>query len=160
MSLGTMSSSALQRWCRNPGDLMRNKNSEGEKTLVEFWSCVQHFLDVRRQAGLRAGLSSAQYEMLLAVRGFREPGEPYITAVAKQLVIRQRVAARVVKRLMGQGLLHARPSAADRRTHILQLTAKGKRLLDRLASNSMGGLEIEGPVLAKSLVRVIRQWPR
>ncbi|HUK23574.1 MAG TPA: helix-turn-helix domain-containing protein [Terriglobales bacterium] len=129
---------------------MNSERSNGEP-ILEFWSQLQQFLDTRQSAARTAGLDGAAYDLLLALKAFPRDMDANISAMSRRLMLQHRVAARTVRRLVRQGLVRTRRSRYDRRSHALQLTPKGERLLGRLASKSLAGLAYDGPPLVASL---------
>jgi len=125
-----------------------------QELVLQFWSQLQKFLDVRRHAALDAGLDMAGYELLLAVKAFPKGANPNISTIGKYLMLQHRVTARVVKRLARQGLLRTQRGHDDRRCLALRLTPGGQRLLDRIARKSIAKLATDGPPLAASLRRL------
>jgi len=80
----------------------------------------------------RAGLTPAQYHLLLAVRA--HPAYPAVTiaALAERLHIRHQSASRRVAHAVAHGLLHRHPAATDRRLVLVSLTDTGAQTLDRV----------------------------
>jgi len=87
---------------------------------------------VAEEYARRAGLTPAQYHLLLAVR--EHPAYPAvtITALAARLHIRHQSAAHRVAHAVACGLLHRSPAATDRRLVLVSLTDAGARALDRV----------------------------
>jgi DNA-binding MarR family transcriptional regulator len=125
-----------------------------QELVIQFWSQLQSFLDARRHAALDAGLDTAGYELLLALKAFPKDVDPNISTVGKNLMLQHRVTAKVVKRLSRQGLLSTHRGRHDRRCLAMRLTSKGQRLLDRLARKSIAALATDGVPLARSLRRL------
>jgi DNA-binding MarR family transcriptional regulator len=84
-------------------------------------------------AGL-AGLTPAQHQLLLAVRGHPEPAGPTIRDEAGYLFLRHHSAVELVDRAHSAGLVERRTDPADARAVRLGLTALGKNRLDKLAT--------------------------
>jgi len=62
----------------------------------------------------------------------------------------------LVDRLVKEGLARRKPSATDRRTVELQLTARGRTLLSKLAEMHRSELERIGPELKRLIADVLR----
>ncbi|MDX6582555.1 MAG: hypothetical protein QOI10_1739 [Solirubrobacterales bacterium] len=110
----------------------------GTDVQIEFDAAWDEFVGAMRRARGRAaaeaeieGLSLAQYQLLYS---FIEPGRgdsAPVGALAESAGIAQPTATRTLDALERQGVVGRRPSTEDRRSVIVHLTAKGRRLLDR-----------------------------
>lgn len=124
--------------------------------LAAFRQALRSYLRFSELAAERLGLTSQHYQALLVVRAAR-PAEPLtISALAQQLLIKHNSAVGLVDRLAAQGLLLRRPSREDRRKVELRLSAKGLRVLDRLADTHRDELERSGPQLSELLQQITR----
>lgn len=99
--------------------------------LLEFRDGLRQFLHWSDQQARGAGLTGAQYQLLLAVRG--HGGRPSIGEVAAHLLLRHNSAVELVDRAATAGLLRRVDDPDDQRVVRLELTADGRRRLDRLA---------------------------
>lgn len=126
-----------------------------EKSLIEFWFRVQHFLRVRAKLSRAAGLHAREYELLLAVKAIPAGRGASVSLIAERLCLQHPVTTALVKSLVAKGLLRADRSPKDRRSLALKLTPKGARLLGELVLESVNGLQAEGPGLTTSLRRTI-----
>jgi DNA-binding MarR family transcriptional regulator len=95
----------------------------------EAWSAAQ---------ARAAGLTPAQHQLLLAVRGFDDPRGPKVGDVAEQLLLRHHSTVGLVDRAEAAGLLRRIRDDDDHRVVRLRLTASGE---DRLAALSALHLE-------------------
>jgi len=102
------------------------------RQLADFRHRLRRYLHFSEAAAGKAGLTAQQYHALLALRAQR-PEEATVGYVGRSLIIRQNSAAELVDRLVRQKLVRRRESAADRRRLELTVTARGTRILDRLA---------------------------
>jgi len=76
--------------------------------------------------------------------------------VAERLGLKHNSAVELVDRSEHEGLLARTVDAADKRRAILQLTRKGKRILDKLAGDHARELNELGPQLTKTLKNISR----
>jgi DNA-binding MarR family transcriptional regulator len=90
-----------------------------------------HWSETRAQA---AGLTPAQHQLLLAVRGHDDPRGPTIGEVAGYLLLRHHSAVELAQRAQAIGLVVRREDADDRRVVRLALTEKGAAALEQLTS--------------------------
>lgn len=132
---------------------MPKNASKEQESLMEFWLHLQDFLNSRRRAARAAGVAPSEYEVMLTLMAFSD-SDPNISTVGQRLLVQHRAAARLIKRLARQGMVRAQRSQHDRRSVVLRLTAKGQRVLNRLAANSLEKLATEAPPLVHSLRRM------
>ena len=101
------------------------------RRLARFRVALRKFLRFSENAARRAGISPAQYQLLLFVRSFgADP--PTIRDLAEKLQILHQSAVGLVDRCEQAGLVRRRRDAEDRRRVRIELTASGRRLLERL----------------------------
>jgi DNA-binding MarR family transcriptional regulator len=100
--------------------------------LLAFRDGLRRFLRWSEEQAKAVGLTGAQHQLLLAVRG--HPGEPTIGDLAEHLLCRHHSAVGLVDRCERAGLVERRPDPDDRRVVHLRLTAKGSRTLDALSA--------------------------
>ena len=114
--------------------------------LASFRYALRSFLRFSETAAEGLGLTAQQYQALLAVCA-SAGGHVMINDLAQQLLIRHNSAVGLVDRLTAQGLLAREPSAEDGRKVYLRLTAKGDRVLEKLAEVHREELRRIGPQL-------------
>ncbi|MGE5639249.1 MAG: MarR family winged helix-turn-helix transcriptional regulator [Clostridia bacterium] len=119
--------------------------------LAAFRAALRNFLHFSDAEAGRMGLSSQQYQALLAVRASGDERPPTINDLARQLFIKHNSAVGLVDRLAEQGLVRRRPVAGDRRKVCLRITTKGRRVLARLASLHRAELRRVAPVMGRVL---------
>ncbi|MEM9559050.1 MAG: MarR family transcriptional regulator [Planctomycetota bacterium] len=79
------------------------------------------------------GLTEASYNVLRIVRGHEDRGSPIrSSAIRDEMVVRVPDVTRLVDRLESRGLVDRRRCPADKRVVFVQITARGRELLDRL----------------------------
>lgn len=123
-------------------------------TLAEFRHELRRFLHFSECVALEAGLQPQQHQLLLQVVG--APGGAAITIAyaAERLGLKHNSTVELVDRSEREGLLTRTVDPTDRRRAILELTSKGRRLLDRLASDHAKELKIRAPRLIEALESV------
>ena len=123
--------------------------------LASFRFALRSFLRFSEAAAEEVGLTAQQYQALLAVCATAD-GHVTINDLAQQLLIRHNSAVGLVDRLTSQGLVSREPSPDDGRKVILRLTAKGDRVLEKLAEVHREELRRIGPQL-ETLLHLITQ---
>jgi DNA-binding MarR family transcriptional regulator len=93
------------------------------------------------------GLTASQHQLLLAIRGHREPQGPTIGQVADYLLIRHHSAVELVDRSEKAGLLVRTRDADDHRVVRLALTPDASRKLEALTSAHIEELANLTPLL-------------
>ena len=92
-----------------------------------------------------AGLSPAQHQLLLAVRGHPDAKGPTVNEVAEHLVLRQNSAVELIDRAEAAGYVSRVPDPADRRIVHIRLTPAARGRLTRLAKAHLEELRRLGP---------------
>jgi DNA-binding MarR family transcriptional regulator len=114
--------------------------------LASFRYALRSFLRFSEAAAEKVGLTAQHYQALLAVCAASD-SHVTINDLAQQLLIRHNSAVGLVDRLTAQGLLTREPSPQDGRKVYLRLTAKGDRVLEKLAGVHREELRRIGPQL-------------
>ena len=116
--------------------------------LLEFRDALRRFLHWSEQEAAGAGLTAAQHQLLLVIRGTPEPG-PTIRDVAGHLLLRHHSVVGLVDRTEAAGLITRVPDAADHRVVRLRLTRAGGARVKRLAETHLEELRRLAPVVSK-----------
>jgi DNA-binding MarR family transcriptional regulator len=103
------------------------------EALAGFRHALRGFLRFSEDAAAAVGLTPRQHQALLAVRGAPDR-RLNVGALAEGLQVRHHSAVGLVDRLVGLGLLRRRRGREDQRQVFLVLSARGDRLLARLAA--------------------------
>src|SRR5579864_6078122 len=116
--------------------------------LLTLRTGLRRFLRWSEQQAEEAGITPAQHQLLLAVRGHRDPAGPTIGEVADYLLLRHHSAVGLVDRAEAAGLVRRQRSGDDHRLVRLHLTRDGARRLEALARlhlEELGHLSVELP---------------
>lgn len=122
--------------------------------LAAFRHALRSFLNFSETAAARIGLTGQQYQALLVVRAMPAASEMTVSELARQLLIRHHSAVGLVDRLVDQALLLRKASREDARKVELRLTAKGSRVLGRLADTHRHEIAHAGPQLTALLEEI------
>jgi DNA-binding MarR family transcriptional regulator len=101
---------------------------------LAFRTGLRRFLHWSEEQAASAGLTPAQHQLLLAIRGCRDPHGPTVGDVAAALLLRHHSAVELIDRAEAAGFVTRRTDRDDHRVVRLALTAEGARSLDRLTS--------------------------
>jgi len=124
-------------------------------TLAAFRHTLRRYLHFSESAAAAAGLTAQHYQAMLIVRASAESERMTISDLAQQLLIKHNSAVGLVDRLVAQGLAIRRASPEDRRKVNLRLTARGDRLLERLAGVHRRELQRFGPEVSELLQKIV-----
>jgi DNA-binding MarR family transcriptional regulator len=103
------------------------------RALADFRYELRRFLRSSEQITRRHGVTPLQYQLLLQVKGY--PGREHATIgeLAERLQAKHHGVVALVARCEEAGYVAKRASKEDRRAVLVELTAKGERLLEQLA---------------------------
>ena len=124
--------------------------------LAAFRYALRSFLHFSESAAEGSGLTAQHYQAMLVLRGCPEDRRVTINDLAQQLLIRHNSAVGLVDRLHKQGLVAREASPLDKRKVYLRLTAKGDRVLERLAGVHREELRRIGPQLRQLVQQITR----
>jgi DNA-binding MarR family transcriptional regulator len=117
--------------------MVKTLRDDDFQRLLEFRDGLRRFLRWSEDRAKAVGLTTAQHQLLLAVRGHRGDGAPTIGAVAAHLLLRHHSAVELVDRAQHAGLLERSVDPLDHRVVRLHLTAEGERCLAALTAQHL-----------------------
>ncbi len=126
---------------RATSGLRRQDRSRVIVTLAEFRYQIRRFLRFSEQAARDAGVTPQQHQLLLGVAGFTGRGWATITELAEFLQERHNAVVELVDRASRRGLVSREAVARDHRFVRVELTARGRRILSKLAALHRGELD-------------------
>jgi DNA-binding MarR family transcriptional regulator len=112
------------------------KDSDYED-LLALRTGLRRFLRWSEQRAEAAGLTPAQHQLLLAVRGHPDRRGPTVGEAADYLLLRHHSAVGLVDRTVAAKLVKRARDPEDHRVVRLQLTAAGSKRLEALAETSL-----------------------
>jgi DNA-binding MarR family transcriptional regulator len=119
------------------------------RQLLEFRVQLRRFDRWSRDAAAAQGLTHAQHQLLLAIRGSATPAGPAIGEVAEALLVRPHTAGELADRMAVAGLVERVQDEADHRKVRLRLTVEGERVLYDLTSVHLAELKRLRPLLGE-----------
>lgn len=117
------------------------------ESLLRFRVALREFEHWSQGKARAAGLTPAQHQLLLCIRGATRPDGPTVGDVAACLLVRHHSAVELVDRATRAGLVSRRTDAEDARVIRVRLTAKGARILNRLSASHLEELRRLGALL-------------
>jgi DNA-binding MarR family transcriptional regulator len=109
--------------------------------LLALRTSLRQFERWSEQQARAAGLTPAQHQLLLAIRGHDDPRGPTVGEVADYLLLRHHSVVELIDRADAAGLLRRDRDADDRRVVRLHLTAAGAQRLEALSALHLEELE-------------------
>jgi DNA-binding MarR family transcriptional regulator len=108
--------------------------------LLEFRDGLRRFLRWSETQARAVGLTPAQHQLLLAIRGHSDPLGPTIGDVATHLLLRHHSTVELVDRAHAAGLVDRTVDENDQRMVRLRLTTDGERRLVALTTQHLDEL--------------------
>jgi DNA-binding MarR family transcriptional regulator len=121
------------------------------RALADFRYHLRRFLHSSEEAAREAGLEPQQHQLLLAIKGLPADDLATITRLAERLQLRHHSVVGLVDRLAAAGLVHRRRDGMDQRRVLIELTAAGEAILERLSRFHERELRLLAPALIASL---------
>jgi DNA-binding MarR family transcriptional regulator len=103
------------------------------RRLLQLRTGLRRFLRWSERQAQAAGLTPAQHQLLLAIRGHADPRGPTLGDVAAYLLLRHHSAVGLVDRAEAAGLLTRRQDPENLSAVRLRLTDEGSRQLEALS---------------------------
>lgn len=113
--------------------------------LLALRTGLRHFARWSEQQARAAGLTPAQHQLLLAVRGHADPRGPTVGEVADYLLLRHHSVVGLVDRADEAGLVIRSRDGEDHRLVRLHLTEEGEERLKALSALHLEELERLAP---------------
>ncbi|MDQ2677687.1 MAG: MarR family winged helix-turn-helix transcriptional regulator [Actinomycetota bacterium] len=104
------------------------------RSLAQFRHALRVFLRFSEEAARAAGVTPAQHQLMLAVKGWGGDGAPAITDVAEFLQLKHHSTVELVQRAAAAGLVATSTDPDDHRRQLIELTDEGDRTLASLSS--------------------------
>lgn len=127
-----------QRPAARSGNLRGGEVTDDDyRRLLEFRDGVRRFLHWSEEQARAVGLTPAQHQLMLAIRGHAAGGvggAPTIGDVAQHLLLRHHSAVELVGRAEAAGLVERHPDPTNHRVVRLVLSDDGQRRLSQLSA--------------------------
>jgi len=137
---GAKEPSELSEPLASTGDADAGPSDAQYQLLLDFRNALRRFDHWSQSQAAAVGLTHAQHQLLLAIRGSRSPGGPAIGEVAEALMVRHHSASELVDRTQEAGLVARERDPHDSRRVRLHLTDAGLEVLGRLTEVHRGEL--------------------
>lgn len=120
---------------------------EDFQRLLAFRTGLRRFLHWSKTQAKAAGLTPAQHQLLVAVKGHPNGQGPAIGDLAAALLLRHHSAVELVDRAAAAGLVERHSDPGDGRITRVRLTADGEARLAKLGPAHVEELRSLAPVL-------------
>lgn len=101
---------------------------------------LRRFLRWSEEQAAGAGLTSAQHQLLVAIKGHPGSRPPAVGEIAEYLLLRSHSAVGLVDRAEAAGLVRRKPDPEDARVARVELTEKGDKLVTDLTAAHLAKL--------------------
>ena len=114
------------------GAMREALSDESYARLLQFRTGLRRFERWSEQQAAAAGLTGAQHQLLLALRGHPDPRGPTVGEISEYLLLRHHSVVELVDRAAAAGLVRRTPDKDDRRLVRVRPTPRGNAVLRRL----------------------------
>jgi len=128
-------------------DKMQRLSQSDFEHLLALRTGLRHFLRWSERQSEAAGVTPAQHQLLLAIRGHSGPQGPTVGEVATYLVLRHHSAVGLIDRAEAAGLVERVADPASNSVVRLALTPAGEAKLDSLAETHREELSHLAPTM-------------
>jgi DNA-binding MarR family transcriptional regulator len=126
------------------------------RSLSDFRYEIRQFLNFSETAARQAGLEAQQHQALLAIAGLPQHRVATVGVLSERLQIQHHSAVELLDRLEKKRLIRRVRAASDRRAVVVQLTARGKKLLHDVTLPHVEELQTAGRKLLQALNTVMK----
>jgi len=102
--------------------------------LARFRRALRVFQRFSEDAARDAGITPAQHQLTLAVKGWGGRGRPSVSELADALQLRRHSTVELVRRTEAAGLVVAETDPADHRRQLVSVTDAGETVLASLSA--------------------------
>jgi len=121
-------------------------NKRAVHELAQFRYALRRFLRFSESAARKCGVTPQQHQLMLGVAGFTGRGCATVSELAEFLQEKNHSVVGLVHRAVQSGLVKRKRDSVDRRVVVVQLTARGERILLRLSDLHRREIEDLGAV--------------
>lgn len=132
---------------------MQPLSQEDYENLLAFRISLRRFQHWSQEQARAVGLTPAQHQLLLAIKGHRGGRGPAIGDLAGYLLLRPHSTVELVDRAEAAGLVDRWSDSDDGRVTRVRLTPAGEQALDRLSAAHLEELSRLAPVLDQLLAQ-------
>lgn len=116
--------------------------------LLGFRSALRRFLHWSEEEARAAGLTPAQHQLLLAIKGHPGADAPTVGDLSEHLVLRHHSVVELIDRAVEAGLVRRERDESDHRVVRLQLAPLGEKRIEELSRLHLEELKRLAPLVA------------
>jgi DNA-binding MarR family transcriptional regulator len=135
------------------GESVRELTREDYENLLAFRTSLRRFMHWSQTQARAVGLTPAQHQLLVAIKGHRGGQGPTVGDIAGYLMLRHHSAVELVDRAEAGGLVERWADNDDGRVIRVRLTAEGRQRLEKLTPSHLDELQNLAPVLDELVAR-------
>lgn len=113
--------------------MARRPTQEDYEALLRFRTALRRFLHWSEEQAREVGLTPAQHQLLLAIKGHSDPEGPTIGEIADYLALRHHSAVELIDRAQRGELVERRRDDRDHRVIRVTLTKLGEEKIALLS---------------------------
>jgi len=113
---------------------------EDFRHLLSFRVTLRRFVRWSEEQAAAAGLTPAQHQLLVAIKGHPGPRPPAIREIAEYLLLQSHSAVGLVDRAEASGVVRRTPDPDDARVVHVELTERGDKLVTALTAAHLARL--------------------
>jgi DNA-binding MarR family transcriptional regulator len=132
---------------------VRELTREDYQNLLAFRASLRRFQHWSQAKAREAGLTPAQHQLLLAIKGHRGAHGPAVGDLAGYLLLRHHSTVGLIDRAEAAGLVERWGDDDDGRVTRVRLTAAGEQRLSQLAPAHLDEIQNLAPVLDQLMTR-------
>jgi DNA-binding MarR family transcriptional regulator len=131
--------------------------NEEVSELARFRYALRRFLRFSESAARKCGVTPQQHQLMLGVAGFTGRGCATVSELAEFLQEKNHSVVGLVYRAVRSGLVKRKRDSSDRRVVVVQLTARGERILLQLSGLHRQEIENIGAVFPTKKTSMARR---
>ena len=129
----------------------RRPTQRNYEELLGFRTALRRFLAWSEEQARGAGLTPAQHQLLLAIKGHPGESAPTVGELADYLVTKHHSVVELIDRAVAAGVVERRRDADDGRVVLVALTPLGEEKIEKLSRLALEEL--------RDLPRFLPQFP-
>lgn len=126
---------------------MQSLGQADYEALLAFRTALRRFHHWSEEQAKAVGLTHAQHQLLLAVKGHGGTQPPTIGEIADALLLRHHSAVELINRAQAGGYVERQRDTEDARVVRLRLTDQGESVLDQLTELHLSEIRQLEPLL-------------
>lgn len=130
---------------------MQSLGQADYEALLAFRTALRRFHHWSEEQAKAVGLTHAQHQLLLAVKGHGGTQPPTIGEIADALLLRHHSAVELINRAQAGGLIERQRDTDDARVVRLHLTDLGEQRLGQLTELHLSELQQLAPLLTHAV---------